>query len=289
MRKVSLLYTVECVQLCSMRGINPLLLAAAFFSACATHTTHNAVQTPGSSKQKVSTQILNYDAGGTACQSFMAFDSSWNTPHPVVLVLPEWWGLNDYPRSRAIQLAGQGYCALAVDMYGEGRTTDDPKEAGRLAQPFYGDTSLVKQRLLAAVQALGQFPKADQSRVAIVGYCFGGSMSLQAAKMHLPIRGVVSIHGGLKGTAGPTKIPILVCQGGADQFVGPDEVAAWRQRMDSLDVPYTFNTYPGATHAFSNPASTAAGKRLHLPIEYNARADSASWQAMLAFFAQHLR
>ncbi|MBS1615175.1 MAG: dienelactone hydrolase family protein [Bacteroidetes bacterium] len=266
-----------------------LLSAAVFFSACGAPGSHSAAQTDDSPNHKISTQVLNYESGGQRCQSFAAFDSSWKEPHPVVLVLPEWWGLNDYPRSRARQLAGQGYFALAVDLYGAGKTTENPEEAGRLAKPFYGDTALVKQRLLAALQALRTLPQADANQVGIVGYCFGGSMGLLAAKMQLPVRGVVSIHGGLKGTAGPTNIPILVCQGGADQFVGPADVSAWRKTMDSLGVAYTFNTYPGATHAFSNPASTETGKRLHLPIEYNAAADRASWQAMLTFFKQHLR
>lgn len=266
-----------------------LLLSAALFSACGANGTHSAAQTGRVSNQKIATQVMSYEAGDMSCHSIAAFDSSWTTPHPVVLVIPEWWGLNDYPVSRAKQLAAQGYFALAVDMYGAGRKTDDPQEAGQLSKQFYGDSSLVKSRLMAAIQVLSSFPQADKNRVAIIGYCFGGSMSLLAAKMHLPVRAVVSIHGGLKGTAGATNIPILVCQGGADKFVGPADVAAWRKTMDSLGVAYTFNTYPGATHAFSNPASTATGQRLHMPIEYNAAADTASWKAMLEFFQQHLR
>lgn len=267
-----------------------LLLAAVLLSACGENTSSSdAHASDSASEAKIVTAPARYDAGGVTAKSVAAFDSNWQQPHPVVLVIPEWWGLNDYPVSRARQLADLGYFALAVDMYGEGKATADPKEAGQLAGAFYQDTALVKQRLTAALQALRNFPQADTQHVAIIGYCFGGSMGLLAAKMHLPLRGVVSFHGSLKGTAGKTDVPILVCQGEADQFSTLEDAAAWRKTMDSLGVAYTFKTYPGATHAFTNPAATEAGKRLHMPIEYNAAADTASWEDMKEFLEKHLR
>lgn len=268
------------------------ILALSLFMLAACH------ENPAASKEAAkpqpqagntpTTAPLHYTTGDGTAKSVVAFDSSWQQPHPVVLVLPEWWGLTDYPVARAKQLAGLGYFAVAVDVYGDGRTTEDPKVAGNWAGAYYKNPELPRQRIEDAIHALQHFPQADTSRVAIVGYCFGGSMGLLAAQAHLPLRAVVSMHGELKGTTGKTQVPLLICQGEADQFVGPAEVAAWRKTMDSLGVTYIFRSYHGATHSFTNPTATEIGKRLHLPIAYNAAADTASWNEMKGFLEKYL-
>jgi dienelactone hydrolase len=121
--------------------------------------------------------------------------------------------------------------------------------------------------------------------MAMIGYCFGGTMSLKAAQLGLPLRGVASFHGGLAGTAN-RNMPILVCHGEADSMVPDPEVAAWRKTMDSLGAQYTFRSYPAATHAFTNPNATEKGKQFKLPIEYNAQADSASWKELQQFLGK---
>ncbi len=233
----------------------------------------------------ISESEVTYKADTTTAHSYVAFDDSKQNRRPIVFVIPEWWGMNDYVKMRARELAKLGYFAMAVDMYGDGRTGETPDEAGKLAGPFYADSALVKSRLSAALATAISYTQADSSRMAMIGYCFGGSMSLRAAQMRMPLRGVVSFHGGLAGTAN-RNMPILICHGEADNFVGPQEVAAWRKSMDSLGASYTFKSYPGATHAFTNPEATEKGKKFNIPVAYNAAADSASWVEMKQFFGK---
>lgn len=120
-----------------------------------------------------------------------------------------------------------------------------------------------------------------------MGYCFGGQMSLTAAKMGLPIKAVVSFHGGLAGTA-PIHIPVLVLHGEADKFVPLADVNAWKKTMDSAGAHYTFKSYPNATHAFTNPGADTMGAKFQMPIRYNAAADTASWNEMVGFFKSTL-
>ena len=231
---------------------------------------------------------VTYSVDGKNFKGYVTYDSNQQGKRPAVLVVHEWWGLNDYPRSRAKQLAQLGYIAMAVDMYGDGKTGEDPKTAQELATPFYKDPTLSKTRLDAAINKLKTFPQTDTSKMAAIGYCYGGFIVLNAAKLGADLKGVVSFHGDLSGVPvnkNLLKAKILVCHGEADQFVNP-QVAAFKKSMDSAGVDYTFKSYPNATHAFTNPAATENGKKFKMPIEYNAAADTASWNDMKAFFAK---
>lgn len=216
---------------------------------------------------------------------FIYFDSTIHGKRPAILVVPEWWGLNDYAKNRAKQLAGLGYIAMAVDMYGNGQTGATPEEAQRLSAPFYADPNLAKSGLDAAIHQIKLHPLTDTTHIAAIGYCFGGFIVLNAAKLGSVLNGVISVHGGLEGVRPDKnllKARILVCQGGDDSFENP-HVPTFKKQMDSIGANYTFITYPNATHAFSNPEATEIGEKFHLPIRYNAAADSASWKDIQAF------
>ncbi|MEP6616048.1 MAG: dienelactone hydrolase family protein [Ginsengibacter sp.] len=231
---------------------------------------------------------VTYSLQGINFKGFVTYDSNKQGKRPAVLVVHEWWGLNDYPRMRAKKLAELGYIAMAVDMYGEGKTGDDPKAAQELTTPFYKDPALGKSRLDAAIDKLKSFPQTDTSKMAAIGYCFGGAVVLNAAKLGADLKGVVSFHGDLKGVPANKdllKAKILVCHGDSDQFVNP-EVAGFKKSMDSAKIDYTFRHYSNASHAFTNPQSTENGKKFNMPIRYNAEADSASWNDMKEFFAK---
>ncbi|GAA4750718.1 dienelactone hydrolase family protein [Flavisolibacter ginsenosidimutans] len=233
---------------------------------------------------------VTYSANGTTLKGYVAYDEKKTGKRPIILVVPEWWGMTDYPRMRAKMLADLGYFAMAVDMYGDGKIAADPKEAQAAATPFYSNPQMGKERLDAALAKAKTFAQADTSQAVAIGYCFGGSMVLNYAKMGAPVLGVVSFHGGLQ-TVPPqkgTKAQFLICHGGADSFVPQDQVDAFKKSMDSAGVAYTFKVYPGATHAFTNPAATEKGKQFNMPISYNAAADTASWNDMKAFFAKIL-
>jgi dienelactone hydrolase len=231
-------------------------------------------------------EAINYRVGDTEMKSFVAYSEDGQGRRPVVLVIPEWWGLTDYPRMRARQLAQMGYLAMAVDMYGEGRQAADPGEAGKLATPFYQQPAMGLARMQAALAEVNRLPQADTTRSAAIGYCFGGTMVLNAAKLGMDLDGVVSLHGGLEGPAprkNLLKARIQVLHGGADNLVPEAQVASFRKGLDSISAAYEFIVYPGATHAFTNPDATKKGETFGMPIRYNGAADSASFRDMSRF------
>ena len=195
--------------------------------------------------------------------------------------------MNDYVKMRARKLAGLGYIAMTVDVYGNGKIADNPDSAGKFASVFYQNPQLAKDRLDAAIAKLKTYSQTDTSKMAAIGYCFGGGVVLNSARLGEDLKGVVSFHGNLIGTPANKyllKSKILVCYGLDDQFVKKEEADQFKHQMDSIGADYTFKEYPGATHAFTNPDATAIGQKFKMPIAYNAAADSASWNDMKDFF-----
>jgi dienelactone hydrolase len=234
-------------------------------------------------------EAVMYSADTTQLKGYVTYNAASKEKRPGILVVHEWWGLNDYPRMRAKQLAEMGYIAMAVDMYGNGKTAANPQEAQALAMPFYQNPQLAKTRLDAAINKLKTYSQTDTAKIAAIGYCYGGFVVLNAAKLGADLKGVVSFHGNLSGAPADKnllKAKILVCHGAADKFVGEQEVNAFKKSMDSIGADYTFKAYPNATHAFTNPKATETGKKFNMPIEYNAAADSASWNDMKSFFGR---
>lgn len=270
-----------------MKKINFLMAAALIFSvaACNNNSTKTAEENPVAMQVKEDTVMYKLDSVGMI--GYVAWDASTDTKRPVVMVVPEWWGLNDYTKSRVKQLAELGYLAFGVDMYGNGMKADNPELAGELATPFYKDPAMAKARFDAALAKALSYPAADNSNVAAIGYCFGGTQVINVALLGDQLKGVVSFHGGLE-TAPVNKdllkANILICHGEADDFVPAAQVAAFRKKLDSIGANYTFKSYPGATHAFSNPGATETGKKFDMPIAYNAAADTTSWKEMRSFF-----
>jgi dienelactone hydrolase len=260
-----------------------ILIAAALATACNTANKEEKKEnTP-----KVKEDAVNYKDDTLNLNGFVAYDENITGPRPAVLIVPEWWGLGDYTRERAKQLAALGYTAMAVDMYGNGKTGDDPAAAQALATPFYMNPALCKTRLEAALATLKSLPQTDTNNIAAIGYCYGGFVVLNAAKQGINLKGVVSFHGGLGGVQ-PNKdllkASVLVCHGEADGFVPQPEIDAFKKGMDSIQAVYKFKSYPNATHAFTNPEATEKGKKFSMPITYNAAADTASFNDMKSFF-----
>ncbi len=242
---------------------------------------------PVSNSPKIKEQVVTYSSDGLNFKSFIAYDESKSGKRPAILVIPEWWGLNDYAKSRARQLAALGYIAMAVDMYGDGKIATNPQEAQESTKPFYSDPNLAKSRVDAALKQLEMNPIADMKNTAAIGYCFGGNIVLNAAKLGADLKGVVSFHGGLGGAPADKKLlkaKILVCNGAADKFVSEQSIDDFKHAMDSIGADYSFKSYAHATHAFTNPDATKTGKQFNMPIEYNAAADEASWNDMKMFF-----
>lgn len=236
---------------------------------------------------KIKEDNISYTGDNISMNGFVAYDENKEGPRPAVIIIPEWWGLNDYPKERAKQLAALGYFAMAIDMFGNGKTADNPDSAGKYVLPFYSDPKMTQRRFDAALAKLKSYSQVDTSKIAAIGYCFGGAQVLNMARLGENLKGVVSFHGNLMGVPADKntlKAAILVCHGSADPFVPAAEVGKFKKEMDSVGANYTFKAYENATHAFTNPASTENGKKFNLPIAYNAAADSASWQDMKTFF-----
>jgi dienelactone hydrolase len=237
---------------------------------------------------KIKEETVSYKIDTLNMNSYVVYDENIEGKRPAVLVVHEWWGLNDYVKRRARMLAEMGYIAMAVDMYGNGRMGNDPGSAQALATPFYMHPDMTKKHFDAALEEFKKNPNVDQSKIAGIGYCFGGGVLLNLVRMGEPLNGIVSFHGSLLGTPANkdlTKAEILVCHGEADSFVNA-QVAPFKKQMDSIGKSYTFKSYPGATHAFTNPDATETGKKFKMPIEYNAAADTASWNDMKEFFGR---
>ena len=239
-----------------------------------------------SSKGSIKEEQINYKIDGKTYKGYVYYKEHQEGKRPGILVVHEWWGLNDYSRHRAKQLAQLGYISMAVDMFGNGKTVEDPGSAQDLAMPFYNDPSLCKKLLEPAIDLLKTYPKTDNSKIGAIGYCFGGFVVLNAAKLGADLQGVVSFHGGLGGAKsekGKVKAEILVCHGAEDPMANPD-LDEFKKQMKEADKDYTFKVYADATHAFSNPNATAKGEKYKMPIKYNEAADKASWNDMKAFF-----
>ncbi len=244
-------------------------------------------------QNKIIQKQLTYKIGETTYQGYAAYDSSSQAiKRPVVLILPEWWGAGEYVKMRAMMLAKLGYYAFALDLYGNGKIAADVNEAKALSTPFYQNPKLAYDNINAAMAMLAKQSQADFRNTAAIGYCFGGSMLIQAVKMGLVLKGMVSFHAGLAGApaeAGMIKTPMLICHGGADLFVSAEDVAAFRKNMDDVSAEYQFISYPNATHAFTNPQATAIGKKFNLHIAYNPEADKSSWIDMMKYLAAWLK
>ncbi len=240
----------------------------------------------------VHTETVTYSAGATTLRGHLARPTEAATKRPGVLVVHEWWGLNDYIRRRAGMLAELGYTALAVDMYGDGQVADDPAGAGKLMNGVLADRAGLEARFRAGLDLLKKQPGVAADRIAAIGYCFGGAVVLHAARIGLPLAAVVSFHGALgsfhKPAPGSVKAKVLVCHGAADGFVPDAELAAFEQEMKDARVDYRIVKYPGALHGFTNPEADANGKRYGIPLAYDAAADRQSWEDMRQLFARTL-
>jgi dienelactone hydrolase len=239
----------------------------------------------GGAQAGIRTERIEYRQGDAVLEGYLAYDDSMTGKRPGVLVVHEWWGLNDYAQARAEQLARLGYVAFALDMYGKGVSTRDPKEAGKLAGQFRTDRALGRARAAAGMAVLTGRPEVDPSRVAAIGYCFGGTVVLEMARGGADLKGVVSFHGGLAApkpaAVGDIKGKVLVLHGADDQFESPAEIAAFQEEMRRARVDWQMNYYGGAMHSFTNPASGSYGIK---GVGYNAEADRRSWLAMRNFF-----
>ncbi len=234
------------------------------------------------------TNRIDYSVGETGHQGYLAHDDEISEVRPGILVVHEWWGLNDYVVKRAHMLAELGYVALAIDMYGGGQVAGDTDEAGSLMTGVLNDMETGTARLRAAFDLLFDQPGVDPARSAAIGYCFGGAMVLHMARIGLPLSAVASFHGALGSfhTAEPGSIQpkILVCHGASDSMVTMDDLEDFKQEMDAAQADCEVLLLDGAKHGFSNPQADINAQKYGIDLGYQQQADEQSWAAMQALF-----
>lgn len=237
------------------------------------------------------TQALPYKHGEVELVGYLAYDDATQAEGakklPAVLVVHEWWGLNDYARMRAARLAELGYVAFAVDMYGQGKTTADAAEAGQWAGAIKADPKLMRERIKAAFDLMSKHDLVDARKIAVIGYCFGGTVALELARSGARVAATVAFHASLN-TVNPADARnirgrVLVCHGADDTFVSETELRAFEKEMRDARVDWQLVSYGGAMHSFTNPNASKAGIK---GVAYHEKADRRSWEAMKQLLAE---
>jgi dienelactone hydrolase len=235
-------------------------------------------------------ELIEYRHDDAVLEGYLVCDDQVKGKRPGVIVVHEWYGLNDYAKARAEQLANLGYIALAIDMYGKGIRAKNVEEAAKLAGIYRSDRRLMRARAAAGLETLRRQPLADSGRIAAIGYCFGGGAALELARGGAEMSGVVSFHGNLD-TPNPDdakniKAAVLALHGADDPLVTPEQVHAFQGEMRRASLDWQMVVYGGAVHSFTNPASGSDPSR---GIAYNEKADRRSWAAMRLFFDEIFR
>ena len=236
---------------------------------------------------KVRTETVEYRDGDTILEGYLAYDDAAKGRRPGVVVVHEWWGLNDYVKGRAEELANLGYVAFAIDMYGKGTRAKTAEEAGKLAGIYRADRKLMRRRAGAGLEVLKKYPLTDPKKIAAIGYCFGGGVVLEMARAGTDIAGVVSFHGSIDNPnpedAKDIKASVLVLHGADDPFVKQEQVDAFWNEMKKTSADWQVNIYSGAVHSFTNPES---GNDKSKGVAYNEKAARRAWNAMKLFFGE---
>jgi dienelactone hydrolase len=234
---------------------------------------------------EIKTELIDYRDGDVVLQGYLAYDDAQTGSRPGILIVHQWMGLTDYEKMRARQLAELGYVAFAADIYGKNVRPQNMEEAAEQAGKYRSNRQLLRERAAAGLNWLRQHELTDSTRVAAIGYCFGGGTVLELARSGAHVNGVVSFHGNLD-TPDPEDArqiigKVLVCHGAEDPHVTIENVDAFQREMDDAGVDWYMISYGGAVHGFTQPG---AGDDPSRGVAYNAAADRRSWRAMRNFF-----
>ena len=249
-----------------------------------------AASAPAAAGAEVTVEVVKYSMGNNTFRGMLYLPAGMKAgeKRPGVLVFHEWWGANDYSMNRARELAKLGYVAFAPDMYGNGRLTTDPEQAGKWAGELNGDSMECGVRLSAATGVLKKRADVDATKLAAIGYCMGGTMALEAARANENIIAVACFHTSNltakdPSDTAPLKAEVLVCHGEKDTFVKQSVLDAFAEAMKDAKRAYVFVAYPGAVHSFTNPHADAYGIK---GVGYDKTADEESWKQMKELFAR---
>ena len=240
----------------------------------------------------IQTREIQYTApDGTTLVGYFAAPENANNVAGV-LVAPEWWGRNSYTEQRARELAEQGYAALAIDMYGDKKSTTTASQANEwMTQTFQQPTTII-ERATAALETLKAQPEVDANKIAGIGFCYGGKVMLDLARSGAALQAVATFHAALAANTPAEKnkvqAEILVLHGELDSMVTLDDVAKFRAEMHNAQVEHQVMIFKDAKHGFSNPQADERAKANGVDLGYNPQAEAESLEAMYALLARRL-
>ena len=242
-----------------------------------------------SAQASVQTKEIEYSSGGAKLKGYLAYDDSVKGKRPGVLVVHEWWGHNEHARDRARMLAKLGYTVLAVDMYGDGKFAEHPKKAGEFMNAAFTDWEGSQAKFNAAKKLLQSHATVDPKRIASIGFCFGGAVSLRMARGGADLAAVVAFHSALPTdppvSAGQVKAAILVLNGADDAWLDPKAVASFKKEMSAATKDFKYVSLKGVKHSYTNKQADEFSKKFKLDnLQYNKSADQKAWAAMQALF-----
>jgi len=229
---------------------------------------------------------IGYLDGDVLLEAYFAFDDAITERRPAVLISHAWGGRDDFVAEKANKLAELGYVGFALDMYGKGVRGNSPEQNSKLMQPFMADRGLLQKRIKAALYAVRLLPWVDDSKIAAMGFCFGGLCVLDLARAGADLKGVVSFHGLLGAPdnleTNAIKAKVLALHGHDDPMGPVEQVLAFEQEMTKAGADWQLHTYGHTMHAFTNPKANDPA----FGTVYQANADKRSWLAMKNFLAE---
>lgn len=238
-------------------------------------------------QSKVYTENVKYYDGNTVLEGYIAYDDTFTGERPAVIVVHDWMGISGFTKTRCEKLAELGYVAFAADTYGKDSRPSSNQNAGKIASLYKNDRQLMRSRINLAFEEIKKNKIVNKDKIAVMGYCFGGTVALELARSGAGIKGAVSFHGNLDTPnledAKNIKSKILVLNGADDPFVTEVQIKTFEEEMNNANVDWQFVNYSGAVHSFTNPDS---GNDKSKGAAYNEKADKRSWIAMKSFFEE---
>lgn len=229
---------------------------------------------------------ITYETDSTLMRGYVAHNSAIDEERPGIIVVHEWWGHDDFARKKAEKLAELGYVALAVDMYGQGKTANHPEEAMAFSSKVMKNFDTAKARFEAAVETLKADKNVDNNKISAIGFCFGGSVALSMANTGANLDAVAVFHSGLGLPVMPNenlKAKLLIQNGAEDMMITDEQISTFKSQLDDVNADYEYIAYEGVKHSFTNKKADSLGKKYNLPLAYDKEAAEKSWEKMTLF------
>lgn len=251
-----------------------------------------AVSLTSGTQAAVKEEPVTYKDGDTTMKGFLVYDDAAKGKRPGIILVHEWWGITKHMHNEARRFAQKGYTVFIADMFGDGKTADNPKDAGMLAGSVMKNPAGMQSRFNAARAQLAKHASVDAKKIGAAGYCFGGTVAINMARAGADLAAIAAFHAGLStNTPAPksVKTKVLVLNGADDPLIKPEQIEAFKKDMDAAKADYRYINYPGALHAYTNPEATEVGKKFNMPVAYNAKVDKEAKAEADKFFAAALK